>query len=212
MDRVIIFGGTFDPIHNGHIALANKLVEVFNAPITFMPNNVPSYKAQPTTTKQQRLAMLKLALINNPQFIIDERELKENKYTYSYKILTQLRNEIGSAIPLYFVIGGDSLISLDTWDYWNLIPNLTNFIVVNRSGYDIINLQAGKLNNLFQKHKTNNFNDLTIPYGKFYMLDFTPPDISSTIIRKKIKSGEDITEMLPVAVADYIKQYKLYSS
>ncbi|MBP9741824.1 MAG: nicotinate-nucleotide adenylyltransferase [Burkholderiales bacterium] len=211
MDKIIIFGGTFDPIHNGHIALANKLVEVFKTPVTFMPNNVPSYKAQPATTKQQRLAMLKLALLNNPQFIIDERELKEDNYTYSHRILTQLRNEIGNATPLYFVIGGDSLISLDTWDYWDLLLNLTNFIVVNRSGYNIINLKPGKLNNLFQQCKTDNFNDLTIPHGKFYVLDFTPPDISSTIIRKKVNSGEDINHMLPIAVANYIQKYQLYS-
>lgn len=220
---LIIFGGTFDPIHNGHLALAHKLFEVFKSEITFMPANTPPYKEKSGTSKEHRLAMLKLALnttlmSHSPAavsniFTIDTRELEGESYCYSYKTLTALRQGMGVDTPIYFIIGADSLITLDTWDYWTKLLDLANFVVVNRTGYDINSIPTlSKLNQLFQQHKTTAFTNLTISHGKFYLLDFTPPPISSTLIREYIKAGQSIQNLVPEAVAAYIKQHHLYQT
>lgn len=210
MERLIVLGGTFDPIHNGHMQLANKLFDIFQTQITFMPTGIPPYKAPPKATNKQRIDMLKLAIDNNSKFTIDTREITASEYWYSHKTLNHLRKEYGNNLPIYFVIGGDSLITMHTWHFWNELPGLANFVVAKRGGYDISKLESNELSELVNNNSSHDFSDLDKTSGTFYLMDFIPQNISSTLIRKTAKDRQDISGMVPEKVAAYIKEQQLY--
>lgn len=202
-------GGTFDPIHNGHLAIANTVYTKFKQVITFMPTAIPNYKAAPDATNVQRLKMLELAITNKPHYKIDTLEINKNSYSCSYSTLTFLRNKIGHNVPIYYIIGQDSLISLDTWDSWQDLFNLTNFIVLNRPDYSYA-MMTTKLQTIFKERKTTNCDNLNVPYGKIYMLDFILSNISSTKIRDCVKNNIPIDDYVPPLVAKYILQNNIY--
>lgn len=206
---LIIFGGTFDPIHNGHIAIANTVYAKFKSLITFMPTARPNYKNPPIATDEERLEMLTIALNKNPQYKIDTLEINQSYYSSSYETLTKIRNQVGNTTPIYYIIGEDSLVSLDTWDSWTELFNLTNFIVIKRPKYSY-DMMSPKLKAIFETQKTTNFDNLDVAYGKIYLLDFVLSDISSTSIRNWIKNGIDIDDYVPSTVAKYISQHNIY--
>ena len=206
---IIIFGGTFDPIHNGHVTIANKLYELFGTPVTFVPTAAPNYKAQPIASNQQRLDILKLALDADPRYIIDEREIFADTYLPSYYSLTKLRDKVGKDIPIYFLIGGDSLLTLETWDNWQELFNLTNFIVALRPGFDLHKMPK-VIQQEFDNRIVAKFADFNQPSGQIYLLELEPIDISSTQIRDKLAHGQTVNNLVPHKVADYIDSHKLY--
>ena len=210
LDKVVIIGGTFDPVHIGHLEMANRLYKIFNTKITFMPTGIPNYKAPPKASNIDRLNMLKLAIQENENFQIDTREIEAPEYIPTHKTLSKIRQEIGHSVPLYFLIGGDSLQTLDSWDYWEELPDITNFVVANRNGYGIQNIKSDRLKFILKERISYELKQLT--KGEFYMLDFTPTDISSTIIRNKVKNHEDIIPFVTTSVRNYIDKHHLYFS
>ncbi|HLX54587.1 MAG TPA: nicotinate (nicotinamide) nucleotide adenylyltransferase, partial [Aquella sp.] len=169
----------------------------------------PNYKEPPKTTATQRLEMLKLALNDDQRFIIDTHEMFEQEYIPTVKSLKALREKIGYDKPIHFLIGEDSLVSLDTWDNWQELFNLTNFIVAMRPGYNLDQMSE-QLKLEFTKRTTCNIKNLTGPYGHIYILNFTPHDISSTRIRNNCRENLPIDDMVDTKVAKYIKDNKLY--
>jgi nicotinate-nucleotide adenylyltransferase len=211
MDKLIIYGGTFNPIHNGHLKFADTINKILDSPIYFMPNIIPPYKVMPTITNQQRLDMLQLAIKDNPNFAINTLELAANNYYYSQKTLTLLRLQYGDMIPFYFIIGLDSLISLSTWNFYQDIFDLTNLIVVNRHNFDYNDITDVNLRKEIATRRVDNFNDQTTTHGIIYFLpEEITADISSTKIRAKVKAGESISNLVPPAVEQYIKSHNLY--
>jgi nicotinate-nucleotide adenylyltransferase len=211
LGKIVILGGTFDPIHNGHMQMAHLLLSIFKTKITFIPTGIPDYKAPPQASNEHRLNMLELALNGHPYFQIDTRETEAHVYSPTYQTLLGIRREINNQVPIYFLIGGDSLINLDSWDCWVELLGLTHFVVANRMGYSMNAIQSDELKAEFIKRKRNEFKDLnTRSAGYFYMLDFTPDDVSSTLIRCKVKNGEDISGYVSDSVASYIHQHHLY--
>lgn len=209
--KIVILGGTFDPIHNGHIQLADKLYEVFNTPITFMPTGIPPHKAPPLATDRQRLEMLELAIAtNSTKFQIERMEIEANDFGYTYRTMEQLRQKVGWEIPIYFLIGGDSLLTLDTWHHWETIIDKVNFVVAWREGYSLAQMTSQALIDIFNKNRSDDLSYLNSTNGKFYELNFTPQNVSSTMIRKRVHDGLDISDLVPQAVADYIIQHKIY--
>lgn len=211
-DKIVILGGTFDPIHNGHIQLAEKLYEVFKTPITFMPTGIPPHKAPPIATDHQRLEMLELAIANNSKFQIERMEIDANDFGYTYRTMEQLRQKVGKDIPIYFLIGGDSLLTLDTWHYWETILDKVNFVVAWREVYSLEQMTSDALINVFNKNKSNDLSCINSANGIFYELNFTPQNVSSTMIRKRAHDGLNISDLVPLAVADYITCHNLYKN
>lgn len=206
---LILFGGTFDPIHNGHLKIADRVFKQFQAPIIFMPTAIPNYKSKPLASNQDRLNMLELAINDNPHYAIDRFEIDQDIYSPSYKTLSHFRDKLGSTTPIYYIIGADSLVTLDSWDSWQDLFNLTNFIVLNRPGYSY-EMMSRSLKNIFEARKSSNYEDLSIAYGKIYLLDFELSDISSTHIRACAKNGQNIEQYTPPAVAKYVLKHKIY--
>ncbi|MCC2645490.1 MAG: nadD [Burkholderiales bacterium] len=207
----VIMGGTFDPVHNGHISLARALYRTFGQKVVFMPTAPPNYKQLPTTTANERLDMLKLAINDNPHFVIDSSEILQQKYIPTIDSLKALRKKIGYDIPLYFLIGEDSLVNLDTWDSWQMLFNLTNFIVAMRPGYSLDQMSE-QLKAQCTKRTIKDKSKLIQPFGQIYFLDFTPLNISSTNIRNNYQQKLPTTGMVDPKVDQYIKDNKLYSS
>lgn len=208
LHKVVIIGGTFDPVHIGHLEMANWLQSIFKTKITFMPTGIPNYKSPPKASNIDRLNMLNLAINNNEYFQIDTREIEAPEYSPTHKTLSKIRQEIGRLVPLYFLIGGDSLQTLDSWDYWEELPNITNFVVANRRGYGIHDIKSDRLKIILKERSSYELKELA--KGEFYMLNFTPTDISSTIIRNKVKNHEDISFFVTKSIADYIYKHHLY--
>ncbi|MFN8769462.1 MAG: nicotinate-nucleotide adenylyltransferase [Neisseriaceae bacterium] len=208
---IILFGGTFDPIHLGHMKIAEKLYEVFKHPITFLPTGIPTYKAQPQVSAQDRLAMIRLALDNDNRFCIDDNEIKRDEFCYTYKTLTRLREKIGYHTPVFFIIGSDSLVTLDTWDNWENLFDLTNFVVIMRPRYNQELMSKNLQEEFSKRHETDIKTFINCNYGKIYIVDFDPIDISSTKIRQNIKYNLSINNLVSPEIANYIKEHRLYT-
>lgn len=206
-EAYFIIGGTFDPVHLGHMALAEKVYSIFRHTVNFIPTAIPNYKPPPKTTAIQRLDMLNLALKNNQHFAINNREMFLKEYIPTATSLKKLRHEIGNKIPIYFLIGGDSLITLDSWDNWQTLFDLTNFIVAMRPGYEL-NTMSEELKNEYDKRITTEITYSTS--GDIYILDFDPMDISSTKIRNNIANNKSVANFISPEVNEYIVENKLY--
>ena len=214
-NRLVIFGGTFDPIHNGHVQLSTYLAKSLNSPITFMPNNIPPYKSPPVATNKQRLDMLNLVISQNKLFKLDTRELYSNTYNYTYQTLQNIRHEYGNNIPIFFVMGEDSMVTFDTWENYYQILEMTNLIIINRVGYNLTQLHNKKLMNYINHHTITDLKDLNSKSGNIYRLDYTPDGISSTYLRKLLQTNTEhdlIKSMLPKEIYDYIINNHIYQT
>lgn len=205
---IILFGGTFDPIHNGHLKLALHIANQFKCKVDLLPlNGTPNYKPAPVASLKQRLEMLELVIAMKPeQLQLNLSETEYPEYSPSYLTLSRLRAKYGKEECFFFIIGGDSLISLNTWDNWQELLKLTNFIVAMRPGYLVDNLDQE-----IAKHIVSLENyDPNISAGQIVITDFSPVDISSTKIRANCKNNSTITKLIPELVYSYIIQNKLY--
>ncbi len=206
---IILFGGTFDPIHNGHLKLALHIASQFKTKVDLLPlNGTPNYKPAPVASLKQRLEMLELVIAMYPeQLQINLSETEYPEYSPSYLTLSRLRAKYGAKESFYFVIGGDSLISLNTWDNWQELLKLTNFIVAMRPGYLVDNLDQEIASHIVT---LENYDPNTLA-GQIVITDFTPVDISSTLIRANCKIQTDVATLIPEPIFSYIQNNQLYN-
>ncbi len=210
-DSLILFGGTFNPLHNGHMAIAIKLHEVFNHCITFLPTGIPPYKTAPLTTAKERLEMLQNVIDGDDRFSIDTCEIHKNEFCYTYKTLKEIRNKVGNTVPIFFIIGSDSLVTLDTWDNWTTLFDLTNFIIIKRPNYNDNSMNSDLLIEYRKRLNSNLDTFKTSGNGQFYIVDLEPINISSTQIRNNIKHNQSIRELVPAKINEYILTHNLYA-
>ena len=211
MDKKLIgiLGGTFDPIHNGHLALAtNVLNTLFLDEIRFIPCAIPPHRNTPVASIKQRIAMVKLAIQNNPKFILDTRETKRSGKSYTIDTLKSLRQDFPSSL-LCLIIGFDELAIFDTWYQWSDILNTCHLIVVSRpEQHKALNTT---IETFLKEHQTKNKSDLIKnSHGIIFEITIEPTHISATEIRKKLSNNEKITHELPQAVYQYIIDNQLY--
>ncbi|WP_430875644.1 nicotinate-nucleotide adenylyltransferase [Gilliamella sp. G0441] len=209
-----LFGGTFDPIHYGHLRPAISLAqEVGVKQIVLLPNKIPPHKPQPIATIKQRLTMLALAIEDLPLFTIDTREIAPsdaNRPSYTIDTLQQWRNENGKTASLAFIMGQDSLLNLPSWHKWQSLLDYCHLIICQRPNY------AARTDNVeFQqwidKNRTNNVKHLHDSAQGYIYFSHTPlEDISATQIRQKIKNQQCCEDLLPLKVRQYIQQQGLY--
>lgn len=207
----ILFGGTFDPLHNGHLDLALQVSQQFQHPVSLMPlSGVPNYKAPPIATIKQRLQMLEIVQQEYPaQLAIEYNEAKLTEYSPTVFTLRRLRKIYGNDEPMYFIIGGDSLVSLDKyWDEWQNLFGLTNFIVAMRPDYDL-SLMSEQLSQQVTPRITKQCNSM-LPSGEIIMIDFAPHPVSSTIIRNELKQNNNVDKFIPQSINNYIIKNQLY--
>ena len=196
--RVGIYGGTFDPVHKGHIALAEAALGAFGLDrILFVPGHVTPFKIGfRTASDADRLAMLRLALAGHPQFDISTIELDRGGVSYTVDTLEEFR----AAHPewdLWFLLGADSLLSLGRWHRAGDIVRLAAVGTVRRPGVALPSTLAGFPPEVSARLLAN-------------VVDGDCPDIASTDIRRCVETGQSLSELVPGAVADYIALHGLY--
>ena len=213
MKRIAFYGGSFDPVHKGHLVIAEKLTQIFNLDeFVFIPAfHAPHKRRKKPTSEYHRYAMLALATNNEAKIKISTVELDAPERPFTVETQTKLKKELPDA-EIFFVIGADSWLEINTWREWESVLTLTNIIVVTRPNYEIdfshitdeirekiVDLRNGK------EQKTKNKEQ------KIYITDAVQVDISATEIRRKINQKEDgWRESVEKEVADYIEKYALY--
>lgn len=206
-----LFGGTFDPIHYGHLKPVEALAkEVGLQHITLLPNHVPPHRPQPEANAQQRLKMVELAIEGSPLFSVDERELHRTAPSYTIDTLEEIRREKGDHRPLAFIIGQDSLLTLHYWHRWQSLLDFCHLLVCARPGY-ASRLDTAELERWLEDHQTTDVDRLKQQANGLIYLAHTPLlDISATDIRQKKRKGLSLDDLLPMPVQTYIDQQGLY--
>jgi len=175
-----ILGGTFDPVHNAHLAMARAALEALALErILWMPTGSPKYRAPARTPAHHRVAMLRLAIEGEPRYQIDERELAPGHSGYTVDTLKSL------GFKPVLLLGGDQYAKLETWHRWHEVRALAEIAVIARPGWPPTD-------------------------GRARFVPMAPQAISASEIRARLASGEDVSAMVPAKVLDYIRQHNLY--
>ena len=212
MKNIIIFGGSFDPPHNGHLNTALAVQDFFHFDrFVFLPCKQPILKDASIASAQQRLTLLKLALAKHPEFIIDTRELSRKSRSYKATTLKHFREEFSNHIAITLLVGLDAFLQLPQWHDWQSLLTLTNLLVISRPGFKP-NFNP-VLQQLLANHEVTDKSELlTKPHGAIYLYDAGKHPISSTYLRSEIKAGRTIKPYVPFEVYEYIEHHGLYKS
>ncbi|MGN1392896.1 MAG: nicotinate-nucleotide adenylyltransferase [Succinivibrionaceae bacterium] len=215
MKKIGILGGTFDPIHIGHINMANVALNTFDLDeVMFIPNKIPYYKATPSVTDNDRLSMIQLSLADeNSKFTINTCELENKEYTYTYHNLCNLR-QLYPNDALLFIIGMDSFLYLHKWFNGSKLFQLAHIVVICRPQYQFnFNKNTDfekELIDIYTKYY-NNSNIIDKTFGSLYFINKDPIDISSSSLRALLsQKSESAQKFLSPKVYNYIKDKKLY--
>ena len=206
-----ILGGTFDPVHLGHVALAEAALRGLPlSEILWMPSGSPGHRAAPIADAGQRLAMLRLATDGNPRFRIDDTELATNEPTYPVHTLTRLRAQLGGEQPLVLLLGADSFASLPTWLRWRELFELAHIAVANRPGHHLGDEAPAELATQIAGRCGQREHLGERAAGKIVGFDMPQLDISASAIRAGLAAGQSTRQFLPAAVLAYIESHHLY--
>ena len=198
--KIGIMGGTFDPIHIGHLILGEKAYQQFGLEkIMFMPSGNPPHKQhrEGRATDEQRVEMVRRAIEDNPHFALSLEEMNADGYSYNYRTLERLKGQ-NPGVEYYFIIGADSLFDFDGWKEPGRICQAAKLLVAGRNHVEKPRL-ISQMKYLGEKYN-----------GEFFLLDIPNLDISSKMLRKWIAESESILYYVPDSVYTYIKEQKIY--
>ncbi len=207
---IALLGGTFDPIHLGHILPAQETALWLGAEqLHLIPAHIPPHKSGTHANAKQRADMVALVCDNHKNLLLDKRELNRDIASYTVDSLREIKAEQPGA-DLYFIMGMDSLLTFTQWRCWQEILTLCNLVVNIRPGYPHLELESALVPEL--KHRLI-YSLAQLQFhqsGQIILHESTPLDISSTLIREKIKANLAYAQYLPQSVYHYIEQHQLY--
>jgi nicotinate-nucleotide adenylyltransferase len=213
MKRIGFYGGSFDPLHIGHLTIAKSLTEEFELDeFVFIPAfHAPHKRNRVPTSAFSRHAMLCLATNSEPRISVSRIELELPEKPYSIETLTKLKHQLGETHEIFFVIGADSWMEITTWREWENLLKLVNVIVVTRPNYEIgFSHVTEEIRDRIIDLRTDEIEKLETK-STIYITDLVNLDISATAIRLLIADNKsDWEEFVPPEVAKYIKKYELY--
>jgi len=193
--RIALYGGTFDPVHSGHLEVARKVSELFEIEqVIFIPAQLAPHKTgRPVTAAIHRYAMLALATQDDPRLLISTFELDAPDRRYTVDTVAEFQRGLSEGTELFFIMGADSWSEIKTWREWERLLGMTNHIVVTRPGYEVPPAPAELQDRIF-------------------FTDAVMKDISATNIRRLASEGryDELEQMVPGSVANYIKKYGIY--
>ena len=195
MKPLALFGGTFDPVHLGHLSVAWEAAELLDAEVRLLPAHVPPHKPAPLANAEQRVAMLHAALQRQDRLAVDTRELRRSGPSYTYDTLSELRAELG-ARPLVLLLGIDAFAGLPSWHRWRELFDVAHLGVLSRPGVEPE--LPHTLWTQIEARRTGDVADLHVqPAGRVIELAVTPLEISATRIRELLAAGRDPRYLLP---------------
>jgi nicotinate-nucleotide adenylyltransferase len=221
MKKIGLFGGTFNPIHWGHIKVVKEVKQGFGLDkIWLIPAAVPPHKDRGNVAQaNDRLEMIRLAVGSDSDFSVSDIELKRQGPSYTIDTLKHFKSSLSNNICLYFILGMDAFLEIDTWKSFRELFNEVPFIAISRPGTGCV-----KNGNQWKALETILFSKVSMAYRfdaskqayvhpdkkPVYVFDVTPVDISATKIRKRIRAGLSIESMVPESVKEYIQSKGLY--
>jgi nicotinate-nucleotide adenylyltransferase len=230
--RIALYGGTFDPVHSGHIEVARKIAQLFEIEkVVFIPAQMAPHKiGRPVTEPIHRYAMLALATQTDPQLSISTFELDAPDRRYTVDTVEHFQRALGDETELFFIMGADSWSEITTWRDWERLLTITNHIVVTRPGYEPLTTHVGAiserivdLRSSFEcgdqapRWSRSGVIDNKVAPGRrtpeIFFTDVVMNDVSATRIRRLASESRtaELTELLPGPVLEYIKKYRIYS-
>ena len=217
MQAIGIFGGTFDPIHYGHLRLAEEMAAALDLrEVRFIPSGQPPHRVAPQTAASHRLEMVRRAITGNPRFVLDEREVRRARQqdarpSYTVDTLNELRAEVGPAQPLYLLLGADAFLGLPGWHEWRRLFELAHIVVAERAGTSWQQAMGDDLQHEVQARRVSDVANCG-PVGTVQIMEMTPLAISARAIREALATQKSVRYLLPDGVLDYLQQQHLYKS
>lgn len=211
-----VLGGTFDPIHYGHLRLAEELGETLKlAEVRLVPSGTPPHRSAPHAGTDDRLAMVRLAVTGNARFTVDESEVRRSGPGYTLDTLGELRAQAGESRPLVLLLGADAFLEFATWHRWHEIFKMAHIAVAHRPGFPVERWAERMPQPLAREYSARLMQQPLAthlsPAGGIAVVPFTALDISATAIRERLRSGASPRYLLPAAVLDYIRSHRLYT-
>lgn len=209
-NAVGIMGGTFDPIHFGHLRTALEIKQNLDLhEIHLLPCHIPGHRPEPEVSAQDRINMLNISIADDPELQLDERECRSLQTSYTVNTLKSYRDEKGDKTPLLMIMGMDAFSKLHEWHQWEQIFKLAHIIVAHRPKTSLPDEEP--LKTIINTHRLENKKALhESPSGYLYFQTVTALDISSSKIRKLIKEDKSPKYLLHDKVWEYIKSHHLY--
>ena len=211
-----IFGGTFDPVHFGHLRLAEEAADILGLQsVRWIPAGQPALRDTPRIGPQQRLDMVRLAIAGNPRFELDPAEVDTPGLSYTVPTLERLRQPeaCGAKRPLVLLVGNDVFAGLTEWHRWEHLFDLAHVALAHRPGYPIDPERLPpELAAVFRRRLRKDTGALTeAPAGRIVAFAMTPLDISATRIRALLSKGESPRYLLPESVLAHIHEHRFYT-
>ena len=210
-----IFGGTFDPVHYGHLRLAEEALDALNlGAVRWIPAGQPSLRASPRVGAEERLNMVRLAIAGNSRFELDAAEVEAAQPSYTVPTLERLRRPelIGAHRPLVLLLGADAFAGIADWHRWLSLFDLAHIAVAHRPGFPVdADRLPPALADIFRARFCAEPASLnTAPAGRIFSFAMTPLDISATKIRTLLSKGQSTRYLMPDAVIDFIQKHNFY--
>lgn len=213
----LFYGGTFDPVHLGHLAIARAAHDELRVPVRLVPSADPPHRAPPGADAEQRAQMLALALQGEPGLCLDLRELARadlsDRPSYTYDTLLELRRALGPDRPIAWLLGADSFVALPGWHRWEELPTLAHLVVAQRPGASLeADLPAALAERLRGAWASEPGQLARAPAGLVLRLRQPLRSESASEVRARIATGGDWRALLPAAVAGYVAAHGLYGA
>jgi nicotinate-nucleotide adenylyltransferase len=211
-DLLLLYGGTFDPVHEGHLAIARSARDALDTTVHLMPAADPPHRTPPGADAHHRARMLDLAVAGERRLVVDRRELEREGRSYTVDTLRALRGTIGEHRPVALLLGADSFIGLPTWKDWRALFDLAHIVIAERPGnrldgelpHELADGIAGRI-------ATDPAELRTVPAGRVLRLRQPLVDASASLVRALVANGGDWQALVPPPVAGYIVRHRLFA-
>lgn len=206
-----LLGGTFDPIHNGHLRAALDVAELLDCTVHLVPAASPPHRSAPVASPGDRLKMLELAIEGQPRFIVDSREFRRQGPSFTVDTLADLRQEVGADEPLVLLLGIDAFAGLSSWSRWTALFSLAHLGVLTRPGFEPV-FEAEVAAEWHARRAPSAAALGASPAGLILPIDVAPLAISATGLRARLATGRSVDYLVPATVAHFIREQRLYEN